>query len=95
MRPKDKILDGGEYHGISEINAIIENIYVKITTWKMNLFELPRGKSGKDYIEEAINMLRLFNQRTSWEPIAINILQLFPALMLHDNVMILEQFQYC
>ena len=72
----------GKYCGIAEINSVLEEIYMKLTTWKSNLFELPRGKIGKDYIEESVNLLRLFNQKTSWEPIALSMLQIFPVLML-------------
>ena len=72
----------GKYCGITEINSVMEEIYMKLTTWKTNLFELPRGKCGKDYIEESVNLLRLFNQKTSWEPIALSMLQIFPVLML-------------
>ena len=48
----------------------------------MNLFEVPRGKAGKDIITEITRLLSLINTRTQWESLALNILMIFPPLML-------------
>ena len=40
--------------GIEEIRVAIEDIHAIITTWKPNLFEVPRSQAGKDFVAEAV-----------------------------------------
>ena len=75
-------LKWGDMHTSVDINNTISKIYEKVTTWKMNLFDVPRGKAGKDFITEITRLLSLFNNRTQWESLALNILMIFPPLML-------------
>ena len=65
-----------------KIVSAIDEIYEKVTTWKANLFEVPKGKAGKDFIVEATRLLGLINNDTQWEPLAVNIFMIFFPLML-------------
>ena len=72
----------GDLLGLDDITIFIEDIYATITTWRANMFEVPRSLAGKDFIAEATRLLRLFNTQTRWEPLAINILLIFFPMML-------------
>jgi len=72
----------GDLSGLDDITLVIEDINARITTWRANMFELPRSQAGKDFVKEATRLLKLFNTRTRWEPLAINILLIFFPMML-------------
>ena len=72
----------GEMTGLGEVQIAVQGIHAKITTWQKNIFELPRGKAGKDFIAETTRLLQLFNNKTLWEPVAIHLLIIFLPLML-------------
>ena len=68
--------------GISSILAIIEETHKTISTWKRNFFNLPKNSAAKDVLMEASRILKVFNSRTVWEPIAIHMFVIFFPLML-------------
>ena len=72
----------GQLRGYENVKAAIENAYAEITKWQRNIFEVPRGKSGQRFISEAIRLLQLFNNKTSWEPLAIQCLNIFLPIIL-------------
>ena len=72
----------GDLSGLEDVAAVIEDIHARITTWRANCFEVPRSQAGKDFVKEATRLLKLFNTRTRWEPLAINILLIFFPMML-------------
>ena len=72
----------GEMTGLGEVQIAVQGIHSKITTWQKNIFELPRGKAGKDFIAETTRLWQLFNNKTLWEPVAIHLLIIFLPLML-------------
>ena len=75
-------LKWGTMLGIDEINNEIEKIHLKITTWKKNIFQVPKGKAGNSFIAECTNLLKQINDKTKWEPVAMNQLIIFMPLML-------------
>ncbi len=42
----------GEMIGFDEISSKLDAMYDEIICWRLNLFDVPRGKAGKDFIEE-------------------------------------------
>ena len=72
----------GEYDGVDEITRILEAAHLKIATWQKNTLELPRNATGKAVITEATRLVKLFNSKTPWEPVAVHLFVIFLPLML-------------
>ena len=65
----------------SEITRTINDIYDKIVYWRKNLFMLPNGSSGKNYIRE---ITRLMNQwvGSPMKNISIKAIHIMPSILL-------------
>ena len=72
----------GEYEGVEAIRVALEAAHLRITTWQKNTFDLPKNAIGKAVLTEATRLLKLFNSRTPWEPVAIHLFIIFLPLML-------------
>ena len=60
----------------------ITNGYLEMVKWRRNLFQLPTGNVGNQFIEETIKVIRMFNSGSDLEPIALTMLMLmFPLLL--------------
>ena len=57
-------------------------MYVEICSWDSNLFMLPRGNNAKGLITEMSRLLNLFNDKTPWETVALDLLHIFIPIML-------------
>ena len=78
--PKLKL---GNIKGYQVIKNEIDTAYSKIVKWERNIFELPRGKAGKDIIQELIRLMQLLNNKTTWESLSMDLLVIiFLPLML-------------
>ena len=44
--------------------------------------QIPRGKAGKTLVAEVSHLIGLFNGSKRWEPVAINMRQVFLPLLL-------------
>ena len=82
VQPARNRVKWGTMTGIDEIRAAVEDIHAVITTWRPNLFEVPKSQAGKDFVAEATRLLRLFNTRSAWENVAINSSIVFFPMML-------------
>ena len=71
----------GEMKG-SIINDVIAECYEKIVFWKKNLFMLPNGSSGKNFIREITRLLNSFSENTPLRPICMKAIHIMPALLL-------------
>ena len=69
----------GEMTIKAKITATYEEI---ITTWRKNLFLLPRGKVGTEFIKELTRLIKLFTAPSKWNRIALSQLHIFIPLML-------------
>ena len=47
----------GNMTGWIEISEKLDSMYQEIVCWKLNLFEVPKGKAGKDFIIELDRLL--------------------------------------
>ena len=60
----------------------ISEIYEEIIKWRKNLFLVPPGKSGTDFIKELTRLLQLFVDETKWMRLALARVHIFIPLML-------------
>ena len=66
----------------SNFVSIVNSIYEDITSWRRNLFKVPTGKAGQDFIEEVTKCINQFNYNTAIEPIALKLSMIaFPLLL--------------
>ena len=75
-------LKWGTLEGEHNISDAVKSAYNKIITWKKNLFSLPRGKCGSDFIRELTRLLCLFSDKTRWERLSLPLAHIFIPLML-------------
>ena len=50
--------------------------------WKKNIFLLPRGRVGREFLTELTRLINLFNYKTKWKDVAISLVHVFIPLML-------------
>ena len=62
----------GELPGLSNITQIVRGCYQEMVKWKKNIFILPRGRSGTDFINELTRLIYLFIDDTSLTPTLID-----------------------
>ena len=67
---------------VTEFIDKTNNVYEKIIQWRKNLFKLPTGKSGKDFISELTFWLETFNSQENLNCIAMKVFMILPALLL-------------
>ena len=72
----------GEMKGEVNIKKTITDIYNEVVTWRKNLFLVPRGKVGTEFIKEISNILKSFINPSKWNRIALAKLHIFIPLML-------------
>ena len=58
------------------------NAYETIIQWRKNLFKLPTGKAGKEFISELTHWLEIFNTQENLNSIALKVFMTLPALLL-------------
>ena len=58
------------------------NTYETIIQWRKNLFKLPTGKAGKDFISELTHWLEIFNTQEDLSSVALKVFMILPALLL-------------
>ena len=57
-------------------------MYDEILTWKKNIFSVPRGQAGNDFVKELTRLINLFVCSTEWERLALSIVHVFLPIML-------------
>ena len=72
----------GEYTGEESIRKMITSSYETIIGWKKNIFRLPRGKCGEDFIKELTRLINLFVDKTPWHRVALPLIHIFVPIML-------------
>ena len=86
--------------GEEAVRKCISDTYDEVTRWRKNLFMLPRGKAGTDFLKELTRLLYLFIDITKWARIALALVHIFGPLMLQkpskrskakDNAIYLEK----
>ena len=64
------------------IRDLIQSAYAEILGWKKNIFQLPRGKCGSEFIKELTNLLNHFGNKTPWQRLSLTLVHAFIPLML-------------
>ena len=72
----------GEMEGEDAIQQAIQSAYYMILGWRKNLFSLPRGKCGTDFIKKLTELINLFVNKTKWQRIALSLVHIFVPIML-------------
>ena len=72
----------GNIEGEANISNAIKAAYKEMIGWKKNIFSLPRGKCGSDFLKELTRLIYLFVDRTKWERLALPLIHIFVPLML-------------
>ena len=72
----------GELDGELSIKTCISATYREVISWRKNIFMLPRGKAGTDFLKELSRLLYLFIDDTKWSRIALSLVHIFLPLML-------------
>ena len=75
----------GDMKGIQTIDDTISEMYAKIAGWIPNLFLLPSGKEGKQFIDELQITLKHFSDNTPYQRIAITSFLAMPPLLLQKS----------
>ena len=72
----------GNMTGWVEIGEKLDSMYQEIVCWKLNLFEVPKGKAGKDFITELDRLLSELTFRTNWKSLSLKLIHVFMPTML-------------
>ena len=69
-------------HTGEELYCEINDAYETIVHWQKNLFMIPSGKAGKEFITELSPWLNKFNNDTPFQSIALKVYMILPSLLL-------------
>ena len=71
----------GEYND-TQVQDNINRVYEKIVYWRKNLFMLPTGKAGIQFIEEMTKLMLSWVEDTAMKDIAFTAIIIMPSLLL-------------
>ena len=73
-----------DYNGINKFDlfSLISNTYEDIVTWKKNLFKLPSGKCGREFIKLMTDWLQKYNSDSTFQCIAMKVVRILPNMLL-------------
>ena len=71
------------YNGVDKLifTDTIQIIYENIITWKKNLFKVPTGSAGKNYIKLLTAWITKFNKGTSFQGLVMKVVMILPNLI--------------
>ena len=61
---------------------LIDDAYSQIAHWKANLFKVPSGSIGKQFVAEIARLFEAFATESALEPVALKAAMTLPALLL-------------
>ncbi len=66
----------------NEITEAVNHAYQNITKWRRNLFLVPTGKIGREFIDEVAKTITLFTSGSQMESVALSMVMImFPLLL--------------
>ena len=71
----------GEHDG-SSLGLAVESAYAEAVHWRRNIFTIPLGKAGKDYVKEQARLFSAYSDGTPMEQVALKAALLMPLLLL-------------
>ena len=66
----------------SDFADCINAAYSEMTRWRRNIFQVPSGESGKEFVRELSRLFQAYAERSSLESIAITAAMVLPVLVL-------------
>ena len=66
----------------ASFTVAVENAYNQAVHWRQNLFKVPSGKAGKQFVKELARLFQAFSDQTPLERIALKAAMLMPMLLL-------------
>ena len=70
-------------HSEEDITQVFSAMFEEVVYWRRNIFLVPSGAAGKQYIKETTRLIRIWNSRTvPLEHIALKAIMTMPALLL-------------
>jgi hypothetical protein len=70
------------FNNAEGIETAINQAYKEIVGWSKNLFLLPRGKAGKDFIVELTRLINIFVNKAPHERLSLCLVHVFMPIML-------------
>ena len=73
------------WNGTIEGSDFVERVniaYDEVVHWKRNLFMVPFGKAGREFVQELTHLFRCYGERSALECIALKAAMLFCTLLL-------------
>ena len=72
-------------HSAEDVKMIINAIYEECVKWKKNLFLLPSGRIGKDFVDEMTRLIHEWINDSPLHEIALKALMIMPAILLQKS----------
>ena len=70
-------------HCFEDLLQICNSMYDEVVFWRKNLFKLPSGAAGKQYIREMTRLIEIWNeQKLPVSDISLKLLMVMPAVLL-------------
>ena len=63
-------------------SSLIDDAYTQIAHWKSNLFKVPSGSTGKQFVAEIARLFESFATESVLEAVALKAAMTLPALLL-------------
>ena len=67
---------------LEDVTQVISAIYEEAVYWKRNLFKLPSGKPGKEYIDECTRLVQEWINNSQLKLISLKALMIMPSILL-------------
>ena len=79
--PRDPTVWGT--HTAADLRQVVSAVYEEIVFWRKNVFMVPSGSAGKDYVSEMTRLINIWNANaTDLHNISLKLLMIMPALLL-------------
>ncbi len=66
----------------SDFVHVVDCAYAEAVHWRRNVFLVPSGKSGNEFVRETTRLLRAFTNASAMEVVALKAVMLMPSLLL-------------
>ena len=85
---------------LNDLKVQVNEAYESVVYWRKNLFELPKGKNGKEFVNEMTIWIDRWSNKTKYRNFAFKALSIMPNLLLqrtsqksksHENKNCLER----
>ena len=82
QQPRKDIELDGENVDDETFRKEIHDQYTRMSVWRRNLFQVPKGSISKSFINELTSTVDLWNNNSSYRNVALKMFMLLPDLLL-------------